>query len=103
MRGDDAESMALAEAEQLAGKLHREIEARLQHAIELVIERLPQWPTRVVLSGSGEPLALSVVGWIPRLQNAEAISLTDVRGPEQASAACAVAVAELWAERVRHG
>jgi probable H4MPT-linked C1 transfer pathway protein len=103
MIGGDDETVSLPEAVRLAERLAMRQSELLQAAIRTVIGRLPRRPRTVILSGSGEFLARSAVGWLPELDDVEIVSLSERLGEEVASAACAYAVAVLCGEGATDG
>ncbi|HUG91372.1 MAG TPA: hydantoinase/oxoprolinase family protein [Planctomycetaceae bacterium] len=73
---------------------------RLAAAAERVAARLPGAVENVILSGSGEFLARTIVARAPRLRNSKPHVLSELFNRDQAEAACAVAVAVLAQERL---
>jgi probable H4MPT-linked C1 transfer pathway protein len=103
MIGGDDEAVSLPEAVRLAERLAMRQSELLQAAVRAVIGRLPRRPGTVILSGSGEFLARSAVGWLPELDDVEIVSLSERLGEEIASAACGYAVAVLCGEGTTDG
>jgi probable H4MPT-linked C1 transfer pathway protein len=76
----------------------REQVARLAHAVESVIARLPGWPAAVVIAGSGEFLARAAWAEQVKCPPCPVISLRKRLGRTASSAACAHALAVIAAE-----
>lgn len=97
----DRSELTAADIDALAvAFLDRQIQ-QLSKAVRDVANRLPAIP-QVVISGSGEFLARSVLENVPVRQTAECISLTARYGNVQATAACAAAVAYLQRDMQSH-
>ncbi len=95
----DREELTPAEIDQLAAAWVQEQFHQTRSAVLAVLERLEAPCQVVVTSGSGEFLANRVIPSIPQLDNARRWSWTERLSPQQATAACAVAVMELASRR----
>lgn len=73
---------------------------QIAEAVWTVIGRTASPVGTVITSGSGEFLARRVVAGMPELVQSHLISLGETLSPEVASAACALAVAQLATERM---
>jgi probable H4MPT-linked C1 transfer pathway protein len=102
MVGEDAETLPLAQAVELAAEVRHRQTRIVRSALEHVAASLPAGPETVILSGLGEFLARQALA-VPPLWNIRERSLTAELGSELSEAACAYAVAVLAAEQNRHG
>jgi hypothetical protein len=91
MLGGDADTITRAQATDLARQAAGRQRALIGGGIRQVIARMARPPAAIVLSGSGETLALA--SWRQAGMKGAVVSLTDHLGPELAAAACAYAVA----------
>jgi (4-(4-[2-(gamma-L-glutamylamino)ethyl]phenoxymethyl)furan-2-yl)methanamine synthase len=97
----DRDEMTLEEARDIAKDLAERQLARLRMMTGRVVERMPGGCRAVIVSGSGEFLARSVIRCCDELTDAELHSLGAMLGSQHATAACAFAVARLALERVQ--
>jgi uncharacterized hydantoinase/oxoprolinase family protein len=101
MKCADAETTTLAEIRKLAERVLLRQSYMLGIALAQVVERLPDPPKTVIVSGEGEFLATLVVKQEAALHHCQVLSLGKQLGPEISRAACAYAVAMLADEERR--
>ncbi|MFL5243799.1 MAG: hydantoinase/oxoprolinase family protein [Gemmataceae bacterium] len=96
----DAETLSLEETVKLAQKVALRQTRTIGWAIERVLERrLPNRPEMVIVSGSGEFLALPLLTEQPNLSRCKRKRLSQLLCEEVSRAACAYAVAVLASEQ----
>ena len=100
MLAADADACTPEETRQVAVSARVELIRRLARAIEKVARRLQAQPRTVVLAGSGESLARTVLDTQNAFANPKVISFSSRLGPEISKAACAYALAMLVKERL---
>jgi len=93
----DRDELTSQEGDTLAEFWARSQRSQIVEALDQVASRSTQTLNTVVLSGSGEFLARQVVDTVPELSQVERISIAERWGNGLATAACAVAVAQLLA------
>lgn len=93
MLGADTETIRLDDAIELAWTFRARMLGRIGEAIGQVLK--DRVPHRLIVSGSGEALALSAAR--PRLPRVEVVRLAEALGDEASHAACAVALLKLEA------
>ena len=98
MKCADAETTTWAELKKLAERVLLRQCYLLGLALAEVVEKLPDPPKTVIVSGEGEFLAQLVVKQEAALHPCQVLSLGKQLGPEISRAACAYAVAMLAAE-----
>jgi uncharacterized hydantoinase/oxoprolinase family protein len=98
MLGGDLEMTPSAETMDLAGRVFAAQRRAIAGGIHRVIGRLHDRPRTVCVSGSGAFLARAAWEDVGGAEGVRIMSVSDLLGPAQAAAACAVAVAVLATE-----
>ena len=96
----DRDEIDLEEARTIAGCFFEAQKKVLSGAIDAVLARDPARLETVIISGSGESLARTILAEKRTTHAARVVSLADTLSPELAEAACAYAIAVLAAETV---
>lgn len=98
MMCDDIEHFSRRAAQRLAQESRRRQVELIAHALGQVARRLPGAKRTIVVSGSGEFLALLALRAVPSLARSEVVSLSEKLSPATSMAACAHALAVLARE-----
>jgi hypothetical protein len=80
--------------------LAQELSSRLASAIQRVLERIDRPCDTVLTSGEGSFVLQRLISSVPRLKDANVLSLDRALGAEHSRAACSFALARLLRERL---
>ena len=94
----DRDEIDLEEARSIARSFFQSQKKQLSAAIDAVLAREPIPLETVIISGSGESLARTILAETRTPHAARVVSMADTLSPELAEAACAYAIAVLAAE-----